>query len=180
MGSFQQSGDQATLFTACTMSHPNEVFVLRSNENQPRRMTVTNPWLNEVEMGRQEVVRYQARDGEFEIEGMLIYPVDYQSGDRIPLITQVHGGPEAHYSNGWLTSYSMPGQMAAAKGYGVFYPNYRGSTGRGIEFVHSSQGDLAGKEFDDIVDGVDYLIERGIADPDRIGVTGSSYGGPSS
>ncbi len=177
MGSFQKSGDQTTLFTASTMNHPNEVFVLGPNENQPRRMTVTNPWLNEVELGRQVVVRYQARDGEFEIEGMLIYPVDYQSGDRIPLITQVHGGPEAHYSNGWLTSYSMPGQMAAAKGYGVFYPNYRGSTGRGIEFVHSSQADLAGKEFDDIVDGVDYLIERGIADPDRIGVTGGSYGG---
>lgn len=67
--------------------------------------------------------------------------------------------------------------MAAGKGYAVFYPNYRGSTGRGIDFAFSSQGDLAGSEFDDIVDGVDYLIDQGIADSSRIGVTGGSYGG---
>ena len=67
--------------------------------------------------------------------------------------------------------------MAAGKGYAVFYPNYRGSTGRGIDFAFSSQAGLAGAEFDDIVDGVDYLIETGIADPDRVGVTGGSYGG---
>lgn len=59
----------------------------------------------------------------------------------------------------------------------VFYPNYRASTGRGLEFLKSGQGDLAGKEFDDIVDGVDHLVEEGIADPDRVGVTGGSYGG---
>ena len=67
--------------------------------------------------------------------------------------------------------------MAAGQGYAVFYPNYRGSTGRGIDFVYSSQGDLAGSEFDDVVDGVDYLIREGVADGDRIGVTGGSYGG---
>ncbi|MBL0339861.1 MAG: S9 family peptidase [Bacteroidetes bacterium] len=67
--------------------------------------------------------------------------------------------------------------MAATTGYAVFYPNYRGSTGRGNEFTYSSQGDLAGKEFDDIVDGVDYLIAQGIVDKSRVGVTGGSYGG---
>jgi dipeptidyl aminopeptidase/acylaminoacyl peptidase len=67
--------------------------------------------------------------------------------------------------------------MGTARGYFVFYPNYRGSTGRGLAFAESSQGDLAGKEFDDIVDGVDYLIERGLVDGDRVGVNGGSYGG---
>jgi dipeptidyl aminopeptidase/acylaminoacyl peptidase len=71
----------------------------------------------------------------------------------------------------------MPGQMAATNGYAVFYPNYRGSTGRGIDFIYSSQGDAAGKEFDDIIDGIDYLIAQGIADSSRVGVTGGSYGG---
>jgi len=71
----------------------------------------------------------------------------------------------------------MSGQMGAAEGYAVFYPNYRGSTGRGIEFAMSSQGDLAGAEFDDIVEGVDHLVTVGIADESKVGVTGGSYGG---
>lgn len=176
--SFDVASNGLISFTASAPEHPGELFVMEAGRNsQPERMTRHNPWLEEVTLGRQEVIRYQTRDGEYEIEGMMIYPINYSEGDRIPLITVVHGGPEAHYSNGWLTGYSSPGQMAAAKGYGVFYPNYRGSTGRGIEFAYSSQGDLAGKEFDDIVDGVDYLIDRGIADEDRIGVTGGSYGG---
>ncbi len=177
LGSFDQADNGNVAFTGNTNTHPNEVFLLEEDQTQVQRMTTTNSWLDDVEMGRQEVVTYTARDGEFEIEGMLIYPTGYNEGERIPVITMVHGGPEAHYSNGWLNSYSMPGQMAAEKGYGVFYPNYRGSTGRGVEFIHSSQGDLAGKEFDDVVDGVDYLVDQGVADPDRIGVTGGSYGG---
>ncbi len=178
IGSFSKNSDGDITFVASSPSHPNEVFYLSSAEgSEPERKTYHNSWLNAVELGLQEVVSYEARDGEFTIDGMLIYPLDYQEGTRVPVITMVHGGPEAHYSNGWLTNYSMPGQMAAAKGYAVFYPNYRGSTGRGLEFIKSSQGDLAGKEFDDVVDGVDYLIDRGIADPDRIGVTGGSYGG---
>ena len=178
ISSFSRSDDGLISFVASSPQHPGELFVKQSGRNTPpEQVTNHNAWLSDVELGRQEVVTYTARDGEFDIDGVMIYPVGYSDGDRIPLITVVHGGPEAHQSNGWLTSYSSPGQMAAAKGYGVFYPNYRGSTGRGIEFAYSSQGDLAGAEFDDIVDGVDYLIDEGIADGDRIGVTGGSYGG---
>jgi len=150
---------------------------MRDGADSPERVTQHNEWLADRQFGEQEVVRYSARDGLFDVEGLLIYPVDYQEGQRVPLIVMVHGGPEAHYSNGWLTNYSMPGQVGAAEGYAVFYPNYRGSTGRGLEFIKSSQGDLAGKEFDDVVDGVDYLIAEGVADEDRVGVTGGSYGG---
>ncbi|WP_340103974.1 S9 family peptidase [Rhodohalobacter sp. 8-1] len=178
IGSFSRSDNGLISFVASSPEHPNELFVKQSGRNaQPERVTNHNDWLSDVELGEQKVVTYTTRDGEFDIDGVMIYPLDYSEGDRIPVITVVHGGPEAHYDNGWLTAYSMPGQMAAAKGYGVFYPNYRGSTGRGIEFAYSSQGDLAGAEFDDIVDGVDYLINQGVADADRIGVTGGSYGG---
>ena len=177
INSFSPSESGLISFVASSPEHPNELFVIRDGESQPERMTTHNEWLADVELGRQEVVTYTARDGEFEIDGILIYPLNYSEGDRVPVITVVHGGPEAHYDNGWLTAYSMPGQMAAAEGYAVFYPNYRGSTGRGIEFAYSSQGDLAGAEFHDVVDGVDYLIDEGIADEDRIGVTGGSYGG---
>jgi len=175
--SFSKSDKGHIAFTASTPSHPTDLFVLKNGKKNPERMTNLNPWLEDVTLGKQEVIEYMPRDNAYTLQGMFIYPVDYNEGDRIPVITVVHGGPEAHYSNGWLTAYSMPGQMAAANGYGVFYPNYRGSTGLGIEFAYSSQEDLAGAEFDDVVDGVDHLIEEGIADKDRIGVTGGSYGG---
>jgi dipeptidyl aminopeptidase/acylaminoacyl peptidase len=177
LGSFARSRDGHVALVASTPRHPAEVYVLEARQRQPRRVTDSNPWLAELAMGEQRVVRYTARDGAFEIEGLLILPVGHSEGARVPLITMVHGGPEAHYLNGWLTGYNLPGQLAAARGYAVFYPNYRGSTGRGLAFVKSSQADAAGREFDDIVDGVDHLIATGIADPDRIGVTGGSYGG---
>lgn len=178
IGSFSMADNGDLAFVASTPAHPSELFLMAGEGNvQPERATMHNPWLNNVDLGVQEVISYESRDGEYMIDGMLIYPVDYSEGERVPVITVVHGGPEAHYSNGWLTGYSSPGQVAAARGYAVFYPNYRGSTGRGIDFAYSSQGDLAGAEFDDVVDGVDYLIEQGIADAERIGVTGGSYGG---
>ena len=89
----------------------------------------------------------------------------------------VHGGPESHDKNGWLTSYSDPGQMGAARGYAVFYPNYRGSTGKGVDYSKLGQGDYAGKEFDDLVDMKTHLVEMGLVDSKRVGITGGSYGG---
>ncbi len=175
--SFDLGKDGRMALVGSSPQHPSEAFLWDLNaEDRPERITGSNPWLEEKDLGPQEVVRYEARDG-LELEGLLIYPLNYEEGEKYPLITVVHGGPESHYDNGWITGYSSPGQMAAAQGYMVFYPNYRGSTGRGVEFAMSSQGDLAGKEFDDIVDGVDYLIEKGLVDEDKVGVTGGSYGG---
>lgn len=175
---FSKSGGNIFSFVANTPSHPGELFTLEDGKKvSVQKRTDSNPWLASKKMGKQEVITYKSRDGKYDIQGMLIYPTNYQAGTSVPLITVVHGGPESHYSNGWLTGYSSPGQVSAARGYAVFYPNYRGSTGRGHEFTYSSQGDMAGKEFDDIVDGVDYLIAQGIADKNRVGVTGGSYGG---
>lgn len=172
---FSPASNGTIAFTANTPAHPAELYLYSGGELS--RITNSNEWLSDIKMGTQEVVKYTARDGEYEIEGILFHPLNKAEGQRYPLITVVHGGPEAHLSNGWLTSYSNPGHFGAGLGYAVFYPNYRGSTGRGIEFTYSSQADLAGKEFDDIVDGVDYLIESGLVDADRVGVTGGSYGG---
>jgi len=154
---------------------PGDVYYWK-NGKEPKRLTTLNPWISGRQLGRQEVVRYEARDG-LEIEGILIYPVNYTEGRRYPLIVVVHGGPEYHYSNGWMTSYSRGGQYLAGKGYAVFHPNYRASTGYGVEFALEGYEDAAGKEFDDIADGIEYLIEQGIADPERVGLGGGSYGG---
>jgi len=156
--------------------HPDEVFHWDGGPGAPRRLTDSNPWLAERELAPQEVVAFRARDG-LELEGILIRPLGAETGTRHPLILTVHGGPESHYTNGWLTSYSLPGQVAAARGFAVFYPNYRGSTGRGVAFSKLSQGDPAGKEFDDLVDAVDHLVGTGLVDRDRVGITGGSYGG---
>lgn len=174
--SFSVSTAGHIAFAVESPEHPREAYLLRSGSSELERLTHTNEWFDGVAMGTQEIVTYSARDG-MELEGILIRPFGESDAERYPLITVVHGGPEAHYSNGWMTGYSLPGQLMAARGYAVFYPNYRGSTGRGIEFIKTSQGDLAGAEFDDIVDGVDYLIETELVDADRVGVTGGSYGG---
>jgi len=135
-----------------------------------------NPWLKEKALGKQEVIRYKARDGMM-IEGILIHPVGYKSGDTYPLIVYVHGGPEAHETNGWKSPYSTPGQVMAGKGYLVLYLNYRASTGYGVDFAMEGFMDPAGKEFDDLADGIEWaIIEKG-ADPERIGMAGGSYGG---
>ena len=163
-------------FVASAPSHGFEAFAARTDGRRMRRLTRSNPWLDDVPLARQEVVRYPSRDG-VEVEGVLLYPLSYRKGERYPLILVVHGGPEARVANSWVTTYSRPGQFAASNGYLVFYPNYRGSTGRGLEYAMSHQADYAGKEFDDLVDAVDYLDNIGLADPKKVGVTGGSYGG---
>ncbi|MDX1585092.1 MAG: S9 family peptidase [Balneolaceae bacterium] len=176
LSDFSRSKNANVAFVGDSPSHPAEVFLMKNGQKSPKRMTDSNEWLKNIELGEQEVVTWTARDGK-ELQGLLIHPVNASKDSTYPLVTVVHGGPESHYNNGWLTGYSQPGQVAAGKGYYVFYPNYRGSTGRGVAFAKSSQGDLAGAEFDDIVDGVDEFVEAGIAHPDKIGVTGGSYGG---
>ncbi len=154
---------------------PGEVYFWEPGQ-APKRMTGLNPWLAERQLGKQEVIRYKARDGQV-IEGLLLFPVNFSQGKRYPLVVVVHGGPESHYSNGWVTRYSEPGQPLAGKGYAVFYPNYRSSTGYGLKFAWTGLNDAAGVEFDDVADGIEHLIKSGIVDANRVGLIGGSYGG---
>ena len=159
-----------------TPTHPGELFFLRKGTGEPTRATESNEWLKGMRLAKQEVVTFKARDG-LELQGILIRPLDEQQGRRYPLILTVHGGPESRDANGWRTSYANPGQVGAAQGFAVFYPNYRGSTGRGVAFSKLGHGDPAGKEFDDLVDGVDHLVQTGLVDRAKVGITGGSYGG---
>src|SRR5690606_38960333 len=147
------AGGDVVALVGETPEHPPEVYLWTQDERLPERVTDSNPWLAAVPLAPQEVISYEARDG-LVVEGMLIHPLNGEA--PAPTIVVVHGGPESHYSNGWLTNYSTPGQMAAARGYAVFYPNYRGSTGRGVEYSTLSQADPAGAEFDVVVDGSDH------------------------
>ena len=159
---------------ASSPSHPSELFVW--NDGGFQRWTSHNSWLSQIDMGQQRTVTYTARDGQT-VEGVLIEPVGGAPAGGAPLILDVHGGPEAHDSNGWVTNYSGPGQVAAGQGYAVFLPNYRGSTGYGTAFSKQHQGRYTDPEFTDLVDAKRALVEMGIADPERVGITGGSYGG---
>ncbi len=155
---------------------PSDLFHWRMGKSIDR-ITTVNPWVSERSLATQQVVRYGARDGR-EIEAILYYPVGYRDGEKYPLVVTVHGGPESHYSNGWHTGYGQPAQILAGRGYFVLLPNYRSSTGYGVDVIRTDHlGDPAGKEFDDIADGIDYLVGKGFVDKDRVGLGGGSYGG---
>jgi len=169
------SDSRFAAFTGSSPQNPSDLYYWKVDD-KPKRLTTLNPWISEKKLGKQEIVRYKSRDGA-DIEGILIYPVGYKKGTAYPLIVYVHGGPEAHYSQRWITGYSTPGQVMAGKEYAIFYPNYRASTGYGVEFAAVGYEDPAGKEFDDVADGIEYLINQGIADKNRVGLAGGSYGG---
>ncbi|GAA4354387.1 S9 family peptidase [Kangiella marina] len=172
--SLSVANNGAVYVLADTAKHPSELFAVTSSGMQ--RLTNSNTWLDDVELAKQEGFEYEARDG-LKIQGVLVYPLNYKKGKRYPMIAFIHGGPEAHRSNGWNTRYADPIQAVAAKGYFAFIPNYRGSTGRGDEFARLDQHAYADPEFTDILDGKLALVEKGMVDADKVGITGGSYGG---
>ncbi|HUH12139.1 MAG TPA: prolyl oligopeptidase family serine peptidase, partial [Longimicrobiales bacterium] len=101
----------------------------------------------------------------------------YQQGTRYPLAILPHGGPEGVSLDGWVTNPLYPAQLLAGRGYAVLMPNYRGSGGRGVAFSKGDHRDLGGREFEDVIAGIDALAERGIVDAERVGISGTSYGG---
>jgi dipeptidyl aminopeptidase/acylaminoacyl peptidase len=119
-----------------------------------------------------EPVRWKARDG-LEIHGWIIKP---PGPGPFPLVMDVHGGPVGIARNRWIAR--QPGsKLLVDHGYAYFYPNPRGSSGRGVEFARAVHGDMGGKDMHDLLAGIDHLVATGVADPRRIGVTGISYGG---
>jgi dipeptidyl aminopeptidase/acylaminoacyl peptidase len=157
---------------------------LSSGEAPAEKVTRINESWNKITLIKPEILRYKSFDGT-EIEGLLLRP---NAGDlglggigpartdvetKVPLVVLVHGGP----TGVWTDSFEPWGQLLAARGYAVFYPNIRGSLGYGNRFVGMNRGDWGGGDFKDIMAGVDFLIARGITDPNRLGIGGWSYGG---
>jgi dipeptidyl aminopeptidase/acylaminoacyl peptidase len=162
-------------FTGTSPEIPRDVFYWRG-KGEPKRLTELNRWVRERDLGRVEIYRHAARDG-YEVEGLLYYPVDYDPSTAYPLVVAVHGGPEQHDSWSWRTNYFRPVQVLTGEGYLVFLPNYRSSTGYGLEHIKWHMGDPAGVEFDDVADGITSLVDAGLADPERVALGGGSYGG---
>ncbi|MCL4111739.1 UNVERIFIED_CONTAM: hypothetical protein GTU68_008341 [Idotea baltica] len=130
-----------------------------------------SPWLDEDDMARMRPISYESRDG-LTINGYLTLPTN-QEAKHLPMIINPHGGPWVR--DGW--GYNPEVQLLASRGYGVLQMNYRGSTGYGKQFFKASFKEWGKKMQDDITDGVQWLIDEGIANPDRICIYGGSYGG---
>jgi dipeptidyl aminopeptidase/acylaminoacyl peptidase/leucyl aminopeptidase (aminopeptidase T) len=177
VGGFSQSKDGGTIaFTWSHSEQPADVYISAADSFRPTRLTDTNPQLKDISLGRTEVVRWKSRDG-MEIEGLLLYPIGYQAGRKYPLIVNVHGGPAGAYGQSFMAGWANFGQVWAGKGWLAFYPNFRGSAAYGETFQRANVNGWGRGDFDDIQSGVDMLVAKGLADPERMAQTGWSYGG---
>ena len=141
--------------------------------NTLRQLTHQNdPLFAELDLGVTEEVNFQSKDGT-QVGGLLTYPVGYVKGTKVPLLLRIHGGPNAQDQH----TFSAERQFFAANGYAVLAVNYRGSSGRGQKFSRAIFADWGNYEVQDLLAGVDHVIKMGVADPDRLGVGGWSYGG---
>lgn len=155
---------------------PTEIALLAARIMVPVFLTQLNPQTQEFALGQMDSIKWKSNDGT-EIEGVLVYPVGYQTGKRYPLLTYIHGGPEGAYTKSFNASWGGIPQVYAGNGYAVFMPNFRGSSNYGAAFAQSN-AKLVGKvDYEDILSGVDELIKRGIADESKLAVAGWSYGG---
>lgn len=174
-GNFNVENDLISL-AGNNSKHPSELYTFSLSDKKLSKLTDVNPWLKDIQQSDQKKITYSARDG-LEIQGILFYPLNFEEGNKYPLIVHIHGGPEYANSNGWQTAYNRWGQIAAAQGFFVFMPNYRSGSSRGIDFTMAGFGDLVGAEFNDVIDGIDYLIAEGFVEKDKVGIGGGSYGG---
>ncbi|MDQ3220048.1 MAG: S9 family peptidase [Acidobacteriota bacterium] len=160
-----------------TADRPPEAFVTRFNDAMPTQVSWANAELAKMPVGRTEVVRWKSTDGR-EIEGLLTYPVGYTAGTKVPLILNIHGGPAGVFQHSYIGGRgSYPIASFAARGIAVLRPNPRGSSGYGTEFRRANLKDWGVGDYDDLMTGVDKVIAMGVADADKLGVMGWSYGG---
>ncbi|MBI1853730.1 MAG: S9 family peptidase [Planctomycetes bacterium] len=155
---------------------PEDVWVVDLPSGSGRRLTTMNPQLASIAFGELRDLRWKGADG-LPVEGVLVLPVGYESGKRYPLVVEVHGGPAWNWWHGFLGSWHEWAQMLAGEGIAVLLPNPRGSTGYGREFCAGNFKDWGGKDLADIEAGVDEVVHLGIADVERLGFGGWSYGG---
>jgi dipeptidyl aminopeptidase/acylaminoacyl peptidase len=128
--------------------------------------------LAELEIAQTEEVSFKSKDGT-DVHGLLTKPVGYVAGTKVPLLLRIHGGPNGQDQH----SFSVERQWFAANGYAVLAVNYRGSSGRGQKFSRAIFADWGHYEVEDLQAGIDHVIKIGVADPERLGIGGWSYGG---
>lgn len=172
IGVTEISRDGKTLVGTMTLSqHPTELYAANPTFTSLKPITDHNSWLKDYSVASSEVVKWKSKDGT-EVEGVLTKPVGYTSG-KVPFLLNPHGGP----TGASLNTFSGTVQVLAANGFAVLQPNFRGSTGKGLAFTQANKNTWGKGDYEDCMSGVDAMIASGIADPDRLGAFGWSYGG---
>jgi acylaminoacyl-peptidase len=167
-------GGGRTILQIGSSSKTDSLCLLNCDENGWSLSTLfeSNLWLDEIDLGNCERFVCKGDEG-WDIDGWLIYPSGYERGKRYPTVLFIHGGPHGVYGS----SFMFQCQIFASSGYAVVYANPRGSQSYGQDFAYACVGDWGGSDFKDIMAAVDHVVDMGIADPNRLFVTGWSYGG---
>ena len=164
-------------FVRQTPDTPGDVYIASVSNFSPVQITKVNADIKTPPVGRTEVITWKSKDGK-DIEGLLTYPVGYQAGQKVPMVLNIHGGPAGVFAQTYLGGRGVyPLATFSARGYAILRPNPRGSSGYGTEFRRANTRDWGVGDYQDIMTGVDKVSAMGVADPDRLGVMGWSYGG---
>lgn len=168
---FAVSDSGNVVFVGQSATAPPELW-LWDQKNPPQQVSHLNDSWKKFKLSTPEFYKYKSFDG-LEIEAALLKPAGAAPKAKLPLIALIHGGPTGN----WQDSIETWGQLLVTHGYAVFYPNIRGSVGYGESFIEMNRGDWGGGDFKDVMWGVKDLIDRGFADPSKLGIGGWSYGG---
>lgn len=164
-------------FQGQNLKKPPEAYVSRLDSVNPVQISHINESILQLPIPKTDVIQWTSKDG-LKIEGLVTYPLNFQEGKRYPLLVDIHGGPMGFFNECFIgLSDPYPHAVFAEEGFLILRPNPRGSCGYGKAFREANVEDLGGGDYADIMAGVDALIERGIADNDRMGIMGWSYGG---
>ncbi|HKW35673.1 MAG TPA: S9 family peptidase [Candidatus Acidoferrum sp.] len=173
VGAYSLGKDDSVAAQITTIDRPDEIYFLAKDSKEPTRLTKTNDALfAQLRLAQADYVHFKSKDGT-PVAGYLYRPLDYTAGKKVPTLLNPHGGPVGQYT----ASFYHLAQLYAANGYAVLLPNPRGSSGYGQKFCAAIYADWGNKDYQDDVAMVDYAVAQGVADPDKLGVGGWSYGG---
>ncbi|WP_422005055.1 S9 family peptidase [Roseivirga pacifica] len=172
-GSYSIANNGTIVYTSCTPYRPADVSKVVKGGKPSQLTDLNKDFLDYRNLGKVEEVWYRSSFDNREVQGWIITPPNFDPNKKYPLLVENHGGPISNYGD----RFSMELQLFAADGYVVFYPNPRGSTSYGEEFGNLLYHNYPGNDYDDVMSGVDAMIEKGYIDQDQLYVTGGSAGG---
>ena len=172
-GSFSVAKNGTIVYTHTRPEYPSELAVIKDKKSSKLITNLNEDLLSRKVLGKTEEVWYTSSFDGRKIQGWLVKPPFYDSRKKYPLLVENHGGPILNYGDRFTSEI----QLYAAGGYVVFYPNPRGSTSYGEEFANLLYNNYPGQDYNDVMDGVDYLVKKGIVDNNKLFVTGGSAGG---
>lgn len=172
-GSYSISDNDKIAYNFCSGLHPADLAIVEKGKSKKRITNLNSDILDYRKLGVVEEVWYTSSFDKRQIQGWLVKPPNFDSSKKYPLLVENHGGPVANYGG----RFSPEMQLYAAAGYVVFYPNPRGSTSYGEEFGNLLYNNYPGQDYDDVMSGVDYVIEKDLVSEDSLFVTGGSAGG---